>query len=297
MDLNGLGREEDGYGRSTCASRASSRRAAGAACDTAGCESSGDAPEPGQADRAYPSPGFRRSRTMEGKFVRASYNNEGLRDPRIPGHQPFGGRRMDAPRGRHDAARQHAGLSVDPRGAISLETPDGKTIPLPSITEQRERKRQRDPAAGEGPARFHQLLSDERAAGRARSCSFPTWDLAALPYDVVDLSNDRACLGRLYFRIPGGIAYGQHWLNVKFQNSLVRVPFRILTKDEEQLFSKNYKSIEKQVKEAFRDEVAAGRLTSASCAKGGRPCARTLVLAAGAYLLAGSASTLRAQSL
>ena len=68
----------------------------------------------------------------------------------------------------------------------------------------------------------------------------------------MDLSNDRACVGRLYFRIPGGITYGQHWLNVKFQNSLVRVPFRILTKEEEQFFEKNYKSIEKQVEEAFR---------------------------------------------
>ena len=54
------------------------------------------------------------------------------------------------------------------------------------------------------------------------------------------------------FKIPGGITYGQHWLNVKFQNSLMRVPFRILTKDEEKFFSKNYKSIEKQVKDAFK---------------------------------------------
>jgi hypothetical protein len=69
---------------------------------------------------------------------------------------------------------------------------------------------------------------------------------------VVDLSEDRACLGRLYFRIPGGITYGQHWLNVKFQNSLVRVPFRILTKEEEQFLGDNYKSIDKQVEEAFR---------------------------------------------
>ena len=68
----------------------------------------------------------------------------------------------------------------------------------------------------------------------------------------MDLSNDRACVGRLYFRIPGGITYGQHWLNVKFQNSVLRVPFRILTKDEEQFFEKNYKAIDKQVEEAFR---------------------------------------------
>jgi hypothetical protein len=31
----------------------------------------------------------------------------------------------------------------------------------------------------------------------------------------------------------------------------VRVPFRILTKEEEKLLSKNYKDIEKQVKDAF----------------------------------------------
>ncbi|HET9384257.1 MAG TPA: hypothetical protein VFO67_03850, partial [Gemmatimonadales bacterium] len=81
---------------------------------------------------------------------------------------------------------------------------------------------------------------------------FPELGARALPQDVVDLSRDRACVGRLYFRIPGGITYGQHWLNVKFQNSLLRVPFRILTKEEEQLLSKNYKSIEQQVKDAFK---------------------------------------------
>jgi hypothetical protein len=73
-----------------------------------------------------------------------------------------------------------------------------------------------------------------------------------MPYDEVELSNNRACLGRMYFRIPGGITYGQHWLNVKFQNSIVRVPFRILTREEEQFFSKNYRSIEKQVEDAFK---------------------------------------------
>ena len=59
-------------------------------------------------------------------------------------------------------------------------------------------------------------------------------------------------MGRLYFRIPGGITYGQHWLNVKFENSLVRVPFRILTADEEKRLNKNYKSIKKQVEDSFK---------------------------------------------
>ena len=73
-----------------------------------------------------------------------------------------------------------------------------------------------------------------------------------LPQDYVDIMDDRACVGRLYFKVPGGIAYGQYWLNVKFRNSLVRVPFRVLTAEEEKLISKNYKSIEKQVKDAFK---------------------------------------------
>jgi hypothetical protein len=89
----------------------------------------------------------------------------------------------------------------------------------------------------------------------SRACAilfFPELGARSLPYDFVDLINDRACLGRLYFKIPGGIAYGQHWLNVKFEKSTIRVPFRILTADEEKFLSKNWKSIDKQVKEAFR---------------------------------------------
>ena len=73
-----------------------------------------------------------------------------------------------------------------------------------------------------------------------------------MAYDQVELSNTRACLGRLYFKVPGGITHGQYWLNVKFENSLLRVPFRVLTEDEEKLLSKNYKDISKQVKDAFR---------------------------------------------
>ena len=39
---------------------------------------------------------------------------------------------------------------------------------------------------------------------------------------------------------------------MKFAKSVVRVPFRVLTKDEDKFLDKNYKSIEKQVDEAFR---------------------------------------------
>lgn len=52
--------------------------------------------------------------------------------------------------------------------------------------------------------------------------------------------------------MPGGIKYGPHWLNVKFEKTLIRVPFRILTKEEEKTLSEHFGNIEKQVEEAFK---------------------------------------------
>ena len=187
--------------------------------------------------------------TLEGKFVRAAYNNEGYV---ILGYQASNRSIGD------EWMLLEVGMTVRDktpdyrltRDAISLETPDGKTIPLPSVTEQRGNTQ-----AIEQRAKVQRDSINYFPPKASRACAilfFPDLGSRALPYDVVDLSDDRACVGRFYFKIPGGITYGQHWLNVKFQNSLVRVPFRILTEDEEKLLSKNYKSIEKQVKEAFK---------------------------------------------
>jgi hypothetical protein len=137
------------------------------------------------------------------------------------------------------------------RAALSLDTPAGKTIPLPSIEEYRADNTQ----AIQHRAKVQRDSINYFPTSANHACAmlfFPELDARALPFDEVNLSTTRACLGRLYFKIPGGIAYGQYWLNVKFQNSLVRVPFRILTADEEKFVSKNYKSIEKQVKDAFK---------------------------------------------
>ena len=188
--------------------------------------------------------------TMEGKFVRASYNNEGYV---ILGYQASN-RSIG-----EEWMLLEVGMTVlddTPdyrltRAALSLETPDGKTIPLPSVSEQREG----NPKAIQQRAQVQRDSINYFPVKASRACAilfFPDLGSRALPYDVVDLSDDRACLGRLYFKIPGGITYGQHWLNVKFEKSVVRVPFRILTKEEEQFLSKNYKSIEKQVEEAFK---------------------------------------------
>ena len=196
-----------------------------------------------------PRPGVPQIMTMEGKFVRAAYNNEGYV---ILGYQASN-RSIG-----EEWMLLEIGMTVRDktpdyrltRDALSLETPDGKTLPLPSIIEQREG----NPRAIMQRANVQRDSINYFPSSAYRGCGiafFPDLGSRALPQDSVDLSTDRACVGRLYFKIPGGIALGQHWLNVKFQNSLVRVPFRILTEEEEKTLSKNYKSIEKQVKDAF----------------------------------------------
>jgi hypothetical protein len=197
-----------------------------------------------------PQPGVPQIMTMEGKFVRAAYNNEGYV---ILGYQ-LANRSIG-----EEWMLLEVGMTVRERvpdydmtrELLSLETPDGKTLPLPSISEYREadtralqnrEKVQRDSINYFPPSAYQPC----------RIGFFSDVDSPAMPWDKVELSSNRACLGRLFFKVPGGIQYGQHWLNVKFQQTLVRVPFRILTADEEKLLSKNYKDISKQVKEAFK---------------------------------------------
>src|SRR5262245_24158603 len=199
-----------------------------------------------------PEAGVPQVQTIEGKFVRAAYNREGYV---ILGYQASN-RSIGEPWMLLEVGMTILDKVPDyrlTRAAISLDTPDGKNIPLPETEEFRKRNQPTIQSINHR-TKVQRDSTNYLPVKASRACAilfFPELGSRALPFDEVDLSDDRACLGRFYFEIPGGIAYGQHWLNVKFQNSVVRVPFRILTNDEEKLLSKNYKSIEKQVKEAF----------------------------------------------
>jgi hypothetical protein len=197
-----------------------------------------------------PQPGVPQIMTLEGRYVRAAYNNEG--------YVILGYRLANLSVGEKWMLIE-AGMTVREgvedytlkRDAVSIETPDGKTIPMASMEDYRKGETR----ALENREKVQRDSINYFPPMASRACRigfFAEIDAPVLPWDQVDLSYQRACLGRLYFQIPGGITYGQHWLNVKFKNSLVRVPFRILTKDEDKLLEKNYSSIEKQVKEAFK---------------------------------------------
>jgi hypothetical protein len=202
-----------------------------------------------------PESGVPQIMTLEGKFVRVAYNNEGYV---ILGYQIANRTVGD------EWVMLDVGITLMERTpnyrlkreAVSLDTPDG-TLPLPTIEEYR---------ANESKL---QALQNRMKVQRDSIDYFPPWvhganrlgffsDLGsrALPWDETEVTNSRACLGQLYFHVPGGTKYGQYWLNVKFAQSVVRVPWRLFTKDEEKKLSKNYSSIKKQVDEAFRKKPA-----------------------------------------
>ncbi|MEE8148358.1 MAG: hypothetical protein V3T24_12180 [Longimicrobiales bacterium] len=199
-----------------------------------------------------PEPGVPELFTLEGEFVRVAYNNEGYVSLGYRmANQSVGGEWMLLEMG----ATVRIGVKdrTLKRGALSLDTPHHASIPLASQEEYmkanlsaldlRSKTIPPDnisyfPPGVTGACRIG-FFAD---VGRTRANSF----------DQVDLSSRRGCLGRIYFHVPGGIKHGQHWLNVQFEKSLVRVPFRILTKEEETGFYKKWKDIKKEHEKAFK---------------------------------------------
>ena len=205
-----------------------------------------------QSGVQIPQPGVPQIMTLEGKFVRVAYNNEGYV---ILGYQ-IANRTVG-----HEWVMLDVGITLMERvrdytlerEAITLDTPDG-TRPLPSIQEYRQNETE------------VQGLQNRLKVQRDSIDYFPPWthgvnrlgffadlESRAMPWDQTEVTSSRACVGQLYFHVPGGTKYGQYWLNVKFAQSVVRVPFRLFTKEEEKKL--NYSDIKKQVDDAFRKKA------------------------------------------
>jgi hypothetical protein len=199
---------------------------------------------------AIPNPGVPEAMTMEAKFVRAAYNNEGYV---ILGYQvnnrSIGEEHMMIDIGTTVRSGQPAYKLT--RDKIELTLPDGKNVPM--LTMEEFRKVNLRPIEARARVQRDSInYFPTEAHDACRIGFFAEPGSPAMSWDEVELSSRRACLGRVFFRIPGGIKYGQYFLNVKFAQSLIRVPFRIFTEEEEKFLGKNYKAIDKQVEEAFR---------------------------------------------
>ena len=144
---------------------------------------------------AIPQPGVPQVMTMEASFVRAAYNNEGYV---ILGYRAANGSVGE------EWLMLDTGMTVRSktptyklkRDAISLSTPDGGTLPLPSVEEYRTANltalNNRANVARDSINYFPPMATQACRIGFFSELSGP-----ALPWDEVELSNTRACLGRL----------------------------------------------------------------------------------------------------
>jgi hypothetical protein len=148
-----------------------------------------------------PEAGVPQVMTLEGRYVRVAYNNEGYA---ILGYKlanlSVGEEWMMLEVG--FALREHVPDYVLKRDAVSLELPDAQTIPLASNKEyvaanlssiQMRQKVQRDPIN----------YFPSNAIRACRVGFFAEIDQRAMPWGDVELSDGRACLGRLFFHVPG----------------------------------------------------------------------------------------------
>ena len=155
---------------------------------------------PSRSQVQIPNPGVPQIMTMEAKFVRAAYNNEGYA---ILGYQAsnrsIGEEWMLLEVG--IALRDKVPDYTMTRDALSLEMPDGKTLPLPTIIEHREG----DTRPLENRAKVQRDSINYFPPNASRACAlvfFPDLTSRALPRDDVFLTDQRACVGRLFFKIP-----------------------------------------------------------------------------------------------
>ncbi len=138
------------------------------------------------------------------------------------------------------------------RDDVTLMTPDHKVLPLPTQKEYEGRGGHPSVSerAGVDAVRLHQLLSRRCRTNPAVSDSSPTPPNRGgrSPSTRSTSAASAACLGRVYFQIPGGIQYGLYNLDVKFADSTIRVPVKIMDKEDAKAFEKQWKEEKKEDK-------------------------------------------------
>jgi len=201
----------------------------------------------GAQDMKKPEPTVPEVFTLTGQFVRVAYNNEGFATL---------GYRIANDSVAEEWMLLDVGLTLQKgtksqtmkRDAFSLVLPDGSTISMATQKEYNEAGYLRALNTRANMSRdsinyFPVSANQPCALG---FFSDPTSAVRGISYDQFEADYQRACLGRIFFKVPGKIQTGQHYLNVKFENSTIQVPFRILTKAEEKEFRKKWKDIKKE---------------------------------------------------
>ncbi len=235
-----------------------------------GFAASGDAQQKevikaGGQEVEVPQPSVPEVFTLTGQFVRIAYNNEGW--------VTLGYRTANSSQG-DDWMLLEVGTTIRKptpgqkleRGAFSLTLPDESTVAMATQPEfsKAGSLRALNQRADTVRDSINYFPAEANQACRIGFFADVTQANGMVSFDEYELNFQRGCLGRIFFQIPGGITTGQYYLNVKFENSMVRVPFRILTKEEEQYFKKNWKDIKKQHEDFLKQEAAKAKAAAAA---------------------------------
>ena len=187
--------------------------------------------------------------TIQGQFARIAYNNEGWV---TLGYRTANDSQGDEWMLLEVGVTVHKGVKNQTltRDSFTVTLPDESIVPMASIQEYREAGSLRS-LNSRGNLVRDSINYFPAAANQACAMLFftdPTRAIGALAYDQFELSWQRACVGRLFFKMPEGktIETGQYWLNVQFADSIVQAPFRIMTEEEEKFLKKNWKDLKKE---------------------------------------------------
>jgi hypothetical protein len=142
------------------------------------------------------------------------------------------------------------------RDQVKLVTPDHQVISLPTQPEYEK-------AAGS------LALMEKKATEFGDSINFfpPAANMACrigfftdtrhpergAAFEQAELDSNRACVGRVYFHLPDGIQYGNYNVDVKFANSILKVPMEIMDKERTKEFEKQWKKAKKEAKHQAHD--------------------------------------------
>lgn len=189
--------------------------------------------------------------TLMGQFVRVAYNNEGYATLGYRAVQQSVGGDWILLRTGITLRKDQPGYVLK-REHLSVKIPNGTVVPL--ATQQDFNKAGGLRTLVLRDQKIHDSI-DYFPASVNQPCAIKFFNdpgSRGLAWDQVELSSDRACLGRLFFKVPGGIVPGQYWLNVQFAKSMVQVPFRVMTEAEEKQFREQWEEIKEWHEESMK---------------------------------------------
>ncbi len=188
---------------------------------------------------------------VEGTFIRVAANNEG--------YVVVAYRTANEAVGEEYALIRVGMTLIDDKGTqtitrddIKLVTPDNQILPL--MTQEEAEKATGELAMLTKRAAMDTDSVDYFPRSADRPCDIKFFAAIAGPrlnvaYDQVELASQTACVGVLYFHVPGGIKVGNYNLDVHFENSIVKVPMEIMNKEREEEFTKQWKAAQKEARE------------------------------------------------